>query len=157
MSTRRRLHVAFLLALLCGACASTPEAPEMDDATAKHFEAAPQSAIIYLYREDGPSEGVATLWLDGRLVGQSLHNTYFRANVRPGHNIITASGQDTGRIEIDTRPDSVYFVAVNVLGRSEGASKTVFRSVPLETGKSAILKCCTLLETWRPGQWRANF
>jgi hypothetical protein len=156
MSTERWLHLAFLASLLCSACASTPEGSALDDAAAKRFEPAPRAAIVYLYRDDGPSDGVTTLWVDGRLIGQSLHNTYFRAAVRPGHNVISASGHDIGRLEIDTRDNDVYFVAVDVRGK-EGASRTVFRAVAPDSAKASITKCCSLLETWRPGQWRANF
>jgi hypothetical protein len=154
---RCRLHLALLAALLCCACAATPEASRDDDATAKRFESAPRAAIIYVYRDDGPSDGVATLWVDGRLIGQSLHNTYFRIPARPGHNVITVSGQDVGRVEINTQSEGVYFIAMNVTGSGEGASHTIFRPVAPDTGKAGIAKCCSLLETWRPGQWRIPF
>lgn len=125
------------------------------DAEAKRFEAGTRTAIIYIYRADAPnSGGVSTLWLDDRLVGQSLPNTFFRVNARPGRNRITASGNDVGRLEIDTREGDVYFVSMSVFGEGEGSSNTIFRSVTPEIGKQEILRCCTMLETWRPGQWR---
>jgi hypothetical protein len=157
MNIQRRLQFVLLGALVCGGCASTPEASVVDDAAAKRFEPALNASIIYLYRADGPSNGVATVWVDGRLIGQSLPTTYFRAVTRPGLHSVTASGPDVGKLQIETREDGVYFVAMNVLGEYEGSSTTVFRSVAPETGKAAILKCCTLLESWRPGQWRLNF
>ena len=92
--------------------------------------------------------------MDGRLIGQSLQTTYFRVLARPGHNSITAAGNDSGRIEIDTSEGGVYFIAMHVFGEAEGSSRTVFRSVPPETGKAQIQRCCTLLETWQPGQSR---
>jgi hypothetical protein len=137
-----------------GGCASTPEASPGDDADAKRFESAPGAAFIYLYREDAQSSGIATIWIDDRLVGQTVPMTYFRVAVRPGHNRISASGADMGRLEIDTRAGDVYFVAMQVAGEMEGSSATVFRSVTPEAGKAGILRCCTLLETWRPGQQR---
>lgn len=146
--------LGLLLALLAG-CAATPEASRERDAEAKRFETAPRTAIIFLYRADTPSNGAtATLWMDGRLIGQSLQTTYFRVFARPGRNIITVAGSDMGRIEIDTSADGIYFIAMQVFGDAEGSSRTVFRSVPPETGKAQILRCCTLLETWQPGQNR---
>ena len=139
-----------------GGCASTPEGSPGDDADAKRFESAPGAAIIYLYRADAQSSGIATIWIDDRLVGQSLPATYFRVAVRPGRNRITVTGADVGRLEVDTRAGSVNFVAMWVSGESESASTTIFRSVTPETGKAAILRCCALLETWRPGQRRLN-
>ena len=145
--------LVMLLAFL-GGCASTPEASLQDDATAKRFESAPRAAIIYLYRADGPGRGVSTIWVDGRIVGQTLPATYFRIAVRPGHNHIAAFASDQGRLEIETREGGVYFVAMHVGGEAESSPHTVFRSVPPEAGQVAILRCCALLETWRPGQWR---
>ena len=153
----RRFCVIAITTLLCTACASTPEAPPASDAEAKRFESDPRAAIIYLYRADVSRGGVATIWIDNRLVGQTVSTTYFRVAVRAGHNRITASGSDAGRLEIDTRGGEVYFVSMNVLGETESASTTVFRSVTPEVGKAAIQRCCTMLETWRPGQSRFNF
>jgi hypothetical protein len=51
----------------------------------------------------------------------------------------------------------VFFVAMQVGGDVETPGNTIFRSVPPEAGKAEILRCCTMLETWRPGQWRAPF
>jgi hypothetical protein len=147
-----------LLAALVGGCAATPEASPQSDAEAKRFETAPRTAIIYLYRADTPSNGAtATIWVDGRLIGESVPATYFRVLARPGHNRISASGHDTGRLEIDTRANEVYFVAMQVLGDAENSSSTIFRSMPPAAANAEILRCCTLLETWRPGQTRLPF
>jgi hypothetical protein len=147
--------IAMLPLMVLLGCAATPEASPDRDAAAKQFEAASRAAVIYLYRADSPgSKGVSTVWVDGRLVGQTLPATYFRVIARPGRNSIHATGPDAGRLEIETRPDNVYFVAMNVLGEDEGSATTVFRSVAPEAGQAAIQRCCSLLETWRPGQWR---
>ncbi len=144
-----------MLAAMLAGCAATPEATPDRDAAAKQFEPAARAAVIYLYRADSPgSRGVTTVWVDGRLVGQSLPATYFRVIARPGRNHIHATGADAGRLEIETRQDAVYFVAMHVSGQDEGSSSTVFRSVPAAAAQSAIQRCCSLLETWRPGQWR---
>ncbi len=147
-----------LLLALLGGCAATPEASPQSDAEAKRFESAPRTAVVYLYRADSPSVGgTGTLWADGRLVGQTLAKTYFRLILRPGRNHINAAGNDLGRIEIQTQENEVYFVAMDVLGEDEGSTSTIFRSVPSAAGKAQILHCCTLLETWRPGQWRMPY
>lgn len=146
--------MATMLALaVLGGCSTTPEASRERDSDAKRFEPELRSAIIYLYRGDIRG-GVATLWIDGRLIGQSVSATYFRIAVRPGRNVITASGNDLGRIELNTVDEGVYFVEARVLGEAEDSHTTIFRSVPPETGKETIARCCALLETWRPGQPR---
>src|SRR3972149_8407615 len=103
------------LALLAG-CAATPEALIQDDAAAKRFESAPRAAIVYLYRADSPSSATSTLWVDDRIVGQSLPATYFRVAVRPGRNRITAFGPDQGRPEIATPRGGGCFVAMQMAG-----------------------------------------
>lgn len=154
MNIARATPALLVVFALLAACTATPEAMPDRDAAAKHFEPAARAAVIYLYRADSPSKGVSTVWVDGRLVGQSLPATYFRAITRPGRNRINATGADAGHLEIQTREDNVYFVAVHVSGEDEGSSTTVFRSVPPAIGQAAIQRCCTMLETWRPGQWR---
>jgi hypothetical protein len=145
-----------LLALLLGACASTPEASFQTDAEAKRFESAPRAAIIYLYRADAPgASGTSTIWVDGRIVGQTLPATYFRVPVRPGRNRISAYASDQGQLAIETREGGIYFVSMRVAGTDETPSSTLFRRVAPEVGKAEIVRCCTMLEAWRPGQWRA--
>ena len=151
-----RLTSALLaLTAFLGGCAATPGASPASDAEAKRFESAPRAAIIYLYRPAASGgRGPSTVWVDGRLVGQTLPASYFRIAARPGRNLITASAGDAGRLEIDTQADAVYFVEMQVFGETESESSTVFRGVAPEVGKAAIQRCCTLLETWRPGQPR---
>ena len=149
-----RALLTLLATALLAACAATPEAPLLDDAMAKRFESAPGSAIIYLYRADTPGgTGSSTLWLDGRLVGESLPRTYFRVSVRPGMNRLTGYSSDTARLEFETRGGEVYFIAISRYG-DDGAGISHFRAVPAETGMTEIKRCCSLLETWKPGQNR---
>jgi hypothetical protein len=155
------LRIAFPLitaiAVLAG-CAATPLASNESDADAKRFETATNAAIIYIYRPTGyGGHGVSTVWVDGKLVGETLPSTFFRIAVRPGRNRVAAGGNDMGRIEIDTKADGVYFVEAQVAGESQSESATTFRAVAAETGKSMIQGCCRMLETWRPGQWRLNY
>ena len=156
-SMRESALARFLVLAFLGGCAATPEAPPIADAEAKHFESAPRAAIVYLYRADTPSDATSTIWVDDHIVGQSLPATYFRVAVRPGRNRIAAFAPDQGRIEIETREGGVFFNAMQVSGDGESSGNTIFRNVPPETGKAEILRCCTMLETWRPGQWRAPF
>ncbi len=148
--------IVLALALLSG-CASTPEASVTSDADAKRFDTAPNAAIVYIYRPIGGGRGVSTIWLDGRLVGESLPQSFFRVAARPGRNLITVSGNDPGRLEFDTKADGIYFVEARVEGETQSEATSRFRLVPPETGQPAIVGCCRMLETWRPGQPRLNF
>lgn len=153
-----RFVLTTVAAVLLVACAATPEAPRSADAEAKRFESAPRAAIVYLYRADTPgSDATSTIWVDDHLIGDTLPATYFRIAVRPGRNRISGFAGDQGRIEIETRPGEVYFVAMQVPGDIHSSPTTFFRTVTPEIGKAAILRCCTLLDAWRPGQPRIGF
>ena len=156
MSNCRKIFavLAACLLLLAG-CSATPEASRDSDAYAKRFESAPGSAIVYLYRADGPdNRGFTTLWLDGRLIGELTPASYFRVSVRPGKNALTAYAGDNGRLDFETRSDGVYYVAISVRG-GYAAQGSSFSLVPPEVGRAQIMRCCSLLETWKPGQNRA--
>jgi hypothetical protein len=144
--------------LLCGACASTPQATPERDAEAKEFEPVTRDAVIYVYRP-GSALGSpeTTLWIDRRLVGASLPGTYFRVIVLPGRNVIDTSPPDTGGMEIDTRGNDVTFVEMRTLGGSDGAPTTYFQVVPLSEGRAAVRACCIRLEVWRYDQPRLLF
>ncbi|MGZ5233490.1 MAG: hypothetical protein ACXWC3_26055, partial [Burkholderiales bacterium] len=65
--------VLALMALLVGACASTPEAPRDRDAEAKQFLTHPNASTIYVYRIDiEPSDDQVVLYIDSRLIGETL-------------------------------------------------------------------------------------
>ena len=148
--------IGMLLAFIAG-CASTPEASLSSEADAKRFDSAMNAAIIYIYRPIGAGQGVSTIWVDGRLVGESLPQTFFRVVARPGRNRITTSGNDQGRLDLETQREGVYFVEAQVAGITQSEASTLFRRVAPEVGKAAIASCCRMLETWRPGQERLNF
>lgn len=143
--------------LLLAGCTATPEAPRSVDAGAKTFESAPAAAIVYLYRSDLAGGSAATdLWLNGRLIGQSLPKTYFRTAVRAGRTVLAAGGRDNARLEFETRNGEVYYVAVAVDG-VEDAFSSRFTLTPPAIAQRELLRCCTLLENWAPGQTRWQF
>jgi hypothetical protein len=134
--------------VLGGGCASTPEAPRDRDAEAKEFRTHPNAGTIYVYRsEHDRLEDDAVLYMDGRIVGQTLPGAYFRVDTVPGRHVLSGSGIDTGKITIDTRPGGLYFVELHVI---EGHSH--FRLVPEPVGRQRIAQCCVRYETWAPGQ-----
>ena len=80
----------FVVALLLAAgCASTPQASKQRDAEAKDFGTHPDSGTIYVYRsEHDRLEDDAVLYMDGRIVGQTLPGTYFRVDTVPGRHVL---------------------------------------------------------------------
>jgi len=152
---RRLAALAVAVACVLAACASTPQATPERNAEALRFEADPRAAVIYIYRPENPgSAPAAAVFLDGRIVGSSLPATFFRVIEQPGRNRITGTAGDTGRIELATHAGGIYFVEMQVRGSVGSSPQSVFRTVPAEEAQAAILRCCWMLETWRPGQPR---
>ena len=145
------LLAACAAALALSACTSTPEASAGRDAEAKQFIAHPATAALYVYRTDFVTEEMmsshSVLWLDGRLIGSTLPRTYFRIDARPGRRVLHGDGPDTGRLAVDVQAGEIYFVSLNAQG---GTSR--FALMKPDAGKREILRCCTLLESWTPGQ-----
>lgn len=142
------LAATFLVALLTGltGCASTPQASLERDDQAKQFGTAPAVATVYVFRPDAsPDDSV--LWLDGRLIGATLPRSYFRVHLDPGRHTLAGMAADNGRFMIDVRPGEVYFVQLTLSGQ-----QSVFQSLPTETGRKAVINCCSLMENWAPGQ-----
>ena len=140
--------VIVVLAFLLAGCASTPEASPERDAQGKQFVTHPNAATIYVYRNEFDyHEDQVVLYIDGRLIGQTLPGTYFRIDTVPGPHVLHGMGVDVGKIELETRPGELYFVELNVAGGT-----STFRLAPEEVGRRRILQCCVLLENWAPGQ-----
>jgi hypothetical protein len=146
----RKIWTGFLavVTLLVAACASTPEAPPDRDAEAKQFLTHPNASTIYVYRIDvEPTNDNVILYIDSRLIGETLPRTYFRIDAVPGWHVLHGIADDLGKLELETRAGMLYFVELSV-----AAGQSNFRLVPEEVGRRRILECCTLLENWAPGQ-----
>jgi len=145
------VHAALLLLLLALAgCTSTPIASPERDAEAKRFLPRADAAVIYVYRDEtGTALDLDTtvLLVNDRLIGSTLPGGFFRFDARAGAHLLQGHGFDQGRLKIDARNGEITFVSLRTAG---GTSD--FRLVAPETGKRDILRCCSLLENWAPGQ-----
>jgi hypothetical protein len=147
----RAFHQWFLVALLLalGGCASTPQATPQRDAEAKQFITHPGFAGIYVFRPDFLTAEMddSTLFVDDRLIGATLPGTFFRIDVQPGTHVVSSSAAGSTNLKVDTRPDQLYFVQLNVM--SGGSTLAL---VDPETAKRTIRRCCALMENWAPQQ-----
>ena len=147
MSCSLPIASAFL-PVLFAACASTPEAAPDLDREAKQFVTHPQDSTLYVYRTDGVNlEDDTALWINDRLIGATLPQTYFRVHLNPGKQLLAGSGIDNGSLALETRPGEAYFVRLQVVS---GHSR--FEPVPAGDARRELQACCGLLENWRPGQ-----
>ena len=138
--------ITFLL--LVAGCASTPQATRERDAEAKAFITHPATAAIYVYRDPlDRRDSDSVLYVDRRLVGATLPGGFFRIEARPGKRMLHGLAYDQGALEIDVRPGETYFVSLSVI---EGTSSFTPKSAAV--GRTELLACCVLLESWAPGQ-----
>jgi len=148
---RGALEILTAAVLALGGCASVPQATPERDAEAKRFVGRPDTAMIYVYRDDfafeEPSSQDTVLYVDGRLIGATLPKTFFRFDVRAGMHLLHGFGYDQGSLKIDTRSGEIYFVSLQATG-----GNSLFTLVKPETGKRDILRCCALMENWAPDQ-----
>ena len=145
---RARRGLCAALPLIVASCASTPQASPEQDAAAKQFVSHPAAATIYVYRSEfNHLERDSVLYIDGRLVGQTLPGAFFRIDTVPGRHVLHGIGADVGLLSMNVRPGQVYFVSADVI-----AGHTRFQLVPDRLAKERVTACCALLENWAPGQ-----
>jgi hypothetical protein len=138
------------LLLITAGCASVPEAAPERDAEAKRFETSPGAATLYVFRNDSSgtqSSEDSVLYIDDRLIGGTVPGTYFRVDLTAGEHELHGFGYDQGSFRLRASQGQAHFVALNVIG---GTSR--FAPVAPEAGKREIVRCCVMLENWRPGQ-----
>ena len=142
--------VALLVFLVAG-CASTPQASPGRDAQAKEFRAAADAASVYIYRpgenfDESVGDVSQVLYVDQRLIGQTMAGNYFLLSLRPGTHVLSGIATDAGRMTLEVQTGQLYFVRVRV---HDGSAS--FMQVSVETGKRELNDCCVLFDDFKPG------
>jgi hypothetical protein len=137
--SRRFLFQVTSIAILAAlsACSSVPLAKESDDRAAKEFQASPDQATFYVFRDQVLMGAAVTtpLFLDGKLVGGINTFTFRKINVPAGEHELSASS-NTGAfatLRVQAERSHVYFV------RLTGWPKLSL--VSGEEGRKQIKKC----------------
>jgi len=103
------LMVIALAAL--SACASRPLADADTDALAKLMRPVEGKAVIYVFRNETYSAPWPVgLTLDGKNMGSTDANTYFRWSVEPGQHIIATHAENNEGLVLETEAGKVYYV-----------------------------------------------
>ena len=107
----KKLLIAILIAFNLVGCASVNMADVKQDAMAKTFTAPKDNAGIYIYRNESMGAAVKMdVTLDGKLVGQTVANSYFYKEVASGKHVITSKAENTETLEIDAKPGTLYYI-----------------------------------------------
>ncbi len=103
-------------ALLCmtvflAGCGSAPLAPPKADTLAKLMLPVEGKAVIYLFRNSPPSNGwTIHVKLDGKDMGVTGGQDYFRWEVNSGEHIVISETRDWSGLVINAEPGHVYYV-----------------------------------------------
>lgn len=144
-------RILILLTLLASSyfmtgCVSVPMASIEDDMVRKNFTAPSEDvAGLYIYRRPHSSRQDIFLkkavYIDGDLIGDTLPNTYFYREIKPGaHEISTESEFGNNDLTLFAESGKNYYVRQYVkMGLlSAGAG---IEQVQEGEGKSNVLKC----------------
>lgn len=137
----KRLLLCLAFAVGLGIAGCTPLPPSPEDLQAKRFEAVPDKAVVYLFRDipDFIDDG-ATVVVDDHTQGTTYPGTYFRLELAPGRHRIAGFAGDSGVIEMAVQAGRIYFVQQSVTPLVAGITYSHFRPVDAGYGRQAVLR-----------------
>ena len=143
VSLAKTLAVVSALIVVTG-CASVARAPAATDMASKQFTAKPEVAQIYVYRNETLGAALSMpVTLDGKLMGTTGPNSYFKFDVASGLHKLTSQG-DGSQLDVNAEAGKLYFVWQEVkMGLMSGGSK--LQLVPADKGKAGVLECTQIL------------
>jgi hypothetical protein len=102
--------MAIVVTLLAG-CGSAPLAKPSVDTLAKLMKPVPDKSVIYVFRNEPESAPwKIRVTLDGKDMGDSGANTYFRWTVDPGEHMILSYTENVAGLVINAEPGRIYYV-----------------------------------------------
>lgn len=132
--------IAFYLSLATG-CASMPMASPQADQQAKQFQAPPDRALIYLYRNELFGAAIPmSVSFDGQMAGQTGPKTYFMWEVDSGPHHLSSHAENVSTVVIDATPGKTYYVWQEVkMGLFMARSQ--LQQVDEDTGRAGVMEC----------------
>ena len=118
------LYLAVCVAIFLAGCA-TPLATPEQDAQARLLHPAPDKAVIYLLRDQGDLYVTeVNVGLDGKVVGTTWPNTFYRWEVPAGPHILVSFTEPPAVLTLETEPGGVYYVWQDInIGRLREPSR----------------------------------
>lgn len=109
----RNFAAAFsaVLVLLLSGCALVPMASLDQDTKAKDFSPIPTKASLYIYRNESFGAAIPmTVSVNGKALGQTAAQTYFRLNLTPGKYNVESHAENVSNLPLTTEAGKNYFV-----------------------------------------------
>jgi len=132
--------VSAILVLLLSGCASVPMAPMDQDSKAKDFSPIPNKASLYIYRNESLGGAIPmTAMVNGKALGQTAAQTYFRLNLTPGKYSVESHAENVSNLSLTTEAGKNYFVWQEVkLGM--WMARILLQQVDEITGRAGVME-----------------
>jgi hypothetical protein len=114
------------------------------DALAKLMKPIESKAIIYVFRNEEYSWPARIgMTLDGKDMGSTQANTYFRWSVEPGQHILVSESENKAPLVLTTEPGKVYYIWQDV-SMGYFRARSTLREVDRSTAEIAMRSCYLL-------------
>lgn len=125
--------------LLLTGCASVPMAPMDIDAKAKEFLPAPNKASLYVYRNENFGAAIPmTVSVNGKTLGQTAAQTYFRLSIMPGKYTVESYTENVSSLPLSVEAGKNYFVWQEVK-MGMWSARSLLQQVDESTGRAGVM------------------
>lgn len=132
-------YSAVLVLLLTG-CASVPMAPLDQDTKAKDFSPIPNKASLYIYRNESFGAAIPmTVSVNGKALGQTAAQTYFRLNLTPGKYNVESHAENVSTLPLTTEAGKNYFVWQEVK-MGMWMARSLLQQTDETTGRAGVME-----------------
>ena len=129
-----------ILVLLLSGCASVPLAPLDQDTKAKDFSPIPNKASLYIYRNESFGAAIPmTVSVNGKALGQTAAQTYFRLNLTPGKYNVESHAENVSNLPLATEAGKNYFVWQEVK-MGMWMARSLLQQTDEATGRAGVME-----------------
>lgn len=150
-------HTAVVFAsaiiLLLTGCASVPMAPMDLDTKAKEFSPAPNKASLYIYRNENFGAAIPmTVSVNGKTLGQTAAQTYFRLNIMPGKYSVESHTENVSSLPLSVEVGKNYFVWQEVK-MGMWSARSLLQQVDENTGRAGVTESKLIASSVSDNDW----
>lgn len=128
------------LVLLISGCASVPMAPMDQDTKAKEFSPVPNKASLYIFRNESFGAAIPmTVSVNGKALGQTAAQTYFRLNLTPGKYNVESHAENVSSLPLTTEAGKNYFVWQEVK-MGMWMARSLLQQTDEATGRAGVME-----------------
>lgn len=132
--------VSIIFILLLPGCASVPMASLDQDTKAKDFSPFPNKASLYIYRNESFGAAIPmTVSVNGKALGQTAAQTYFRLNLTPGKYNIESHAENVSALPLTMEVGKNYFVWQEVK-MGMWMARSLLQQTDETTGRAGVLE-----------------